>query len=353
MSREHGPPPGRSYRFPSGVTLHLVAGREIATHFDAEYGELRCDEGGPIDIEVHAVDYPATIQVLRRAGTEVSELKGRHKTVTWRVAVWGLDDATTHVAFRGAGQMAVSFLQTFYVEPLLRLKVLQKGYALVHACAVMRGRKVIIFAGGSGVGKTTIALRQIARGKGVLGDNYVVISPSGEASTVHRRMRLYSDLSRSNPAVYRSLPGRHRLRLRAHGVIKTFSRGFANLPHRLSVRELAPAAADAAAGGGPLDSVYVLTRGSGSELVGPRPLDLDEVVRRVQEYNIAEAVYVRRLLATYLAKHPDSAFCTLDAVETSVLHSAFHGLPAFEIQVPRVDEPAALADRIACIAGIE
>jgi hypothetical protein len=345
--------PSRYYRFPAGVTVRFRTGRrEVRAHFDAEYGRLGLDSSDTCDVEVRTDGYRRLLRSLRADGVQVSEHRGRHKTVTWRVAIWGLDDETTRLAFEGRGEMAISFLQTFYLEPLLRLKILQKGYALVHGCAVMRGERVILLPGGTGVGKTTLALMQAAKGKGVLGDNYVVLSPRGEAFAVPRRMRVYSDLARTNPEIYRCLPRRHRMRLTVAGLVKRLSMGFANLPSRLAIQDLASDPAVAATGGS-LESIYVLVPKAGGELTGPKPLPLEEVVQKVQELNIAEGERLAQVIAPYLVGHPDSRFNVVDVIERDVLRRAFDGLPAYELQVPRVDSPASMANQIARIVGVE
>jgi hypothetical protein len=72
----------------------------------------------------------------------------------------------------------------------------------------------------------------------VQGDNYVIVTPDGRTLAFPRRLRIYSDLPKINPAVYRLLPGRERVRLRLAGLIRTLSAGYANMPRRLTVDEL-------------------------------------------------------------------------------------------------------------------
>src|SRR5438132_11802449 len=106
----------RSYELLPGLTLRLSSDSpSILAYFDSEYGVPRAGQPNLVpSIEVYASESrfrpPADSLVL---GT-------RHKTIGWTVAMWDMEEKPVKLAFRGKGSMATSFLQTFYLEPLLR-----------------------------------------------------------------------------------------------------------------------------------------------------------------------------------------------------------------------------------------
>jgi len=338
----------RTYVFPSGVTLRLHSDqRGVISHINAEYGSVLAEASGDADIDVYAGR--SAISSSHHANEFERAFEGRHKTVNWRVAVSGLEAETTRVLFEGRGQLVISFLQTFYIEPLLRLKFLKRGHALVHAACLANGDSSILFPAGSGVGKSTLMLRHAASGKQVQGDNYVILTGAGRTLPFPRRLRIYSDLAAVSPDIFGRLPSAERWRLRVAGLIRRFSLGYANLPRRLTIDEIVgPGRLCPEAN---LSAVYFLRRHGGSGLAGPTPVPLDEAVARIQAINREEATR----LEPALAGRPEAkaVFDEAGCLERSLLENVLGHLPLFEILVPRVRNPSAVVAEISRVCGLE
>jgi len=341
-------PRQRTYCFPSGATLLLRTNqREVLEHLDAEYGTLATDTSGTPDIEVYAGD--SAIASSPNASDFNEAYEGRHKTVTWRVAVSRLDEDTTSVLFEGRGQLVISFLQTFYIEPLLRLKFLKRGHALVHAACLARRDSSVLFPAGSGVGKSTLMLRHAASGRQVQGDNYVIVTGEGRTLAFPRRMRIYSDLAAVSPDVFVRLPPEERWRLRIAGLVRRLSLGYANLPRRLAIEEIVgpgQLCPDAR-----LEAVYFLKRHDGERLTGPQPVPREEAVARIQTINRGEG---DRLEAA-LQRHSEAAavFDEAGRLERGILESVLSNVPIFELLVPQVRNPAAVVAEISRVCGLD
>jgi hypothetical protein len=275
---------------------------------------------------------------------------GRHKILRWRVAVAGVDEATTRVAFEGSGQMVISFLQTFYVEPLLRLKFARRGHALVHAACVAKDGRSVLFPAGSAVGKSTLTLQHAAAGYPVQGDNYVIVTPDGRTLAFPRRMRIYSDLRSTAPKVFRMLPAVERRRLRVAAMIKRLSVGYSNQPRRLTVQQMLPGSA--ACPEARLSSVFLLQPYTGEGLEGPSPRSLDDAIERIRAINGMEAKYLETALsatgATPLPSYTEETFVR----EREVLRQALKDVPIYELLVPRVKDPAPVVAEIRRLAGM-
>jgi hypothetical protein len=337
----------RLYEFAPGVVVRFVTDRkDVLRHFDGEYGRVSVNRSSEPQIEVRVGE-----QSGLTASPGFLTYQGRHKTITWKVALGGVDDDTTVVAFWGKGAMAISFLQTFYLEPLLALKLLQAGYALVHGCAVVEGTRAVLFPGGTGVGKTTLALQQAIAGRAVQGDNYVIVGARGETYPFPRRLRIYSDIRRTNPDAFRRLTIRERLHLRLFGFLKTASFGFANMPRRLSVEQFVPG--HVACPRAQLERVCFLRRYDGDKLLGPTPLTLEQLTDRIQAISRSEGSRLFEIAALYLAAHPESCLRRMPEMEREILAQALKGRPAFEILVPRVVNPGPLACEIGHISGLD
>jgi len=338
----------RTYRFASGVTLRLRSRREdVLAHFEGEYGSAAVEHSGAADIDVYAGN-----DAIAALGERLLDhaYEGRHKTVRWRVAVADLQQETIRVAFEGSGALVVSFLQTFYIEPLLRVKMAGRDHALVHAATLNKGDRAVLFPAGSAVGKSTMMLQHAAEGYQVQGDNYVIVTPDGRTLAFPRRLRIYSDLPKINPAVYRLLPGRERVRLRLAGLIRTLSAGYANMPRRLTVDELigdsriCPEAH--------LDAVYLLFAHTGPELTGPMPRSADQAIDRIQTINEAEGARLVEALSALPGDGHEGFMEQVRSRERDVLARALNGVPAFELLVPRVRNPALLVAKIRRVTGL-
>jgi hypothetical protein len=349
MSQTSDSVPQRAYRFPSGVTLRILsAQKEILAHFDGEYGSARADDVAA-DIEVYAGK--AAISASRQAEAHRAAFQGRHKIVRWRVSVSDVSKATTYVGFEGSGQLVVSFLQTFYVEPLLRLKIAARDHALVHAACVAKAGRSVIFPAGSAVGKSTLTLRHAASGEFVQGDNYVILTPDGRTLAFPRRMRIYSDLPDNNPDVYRMMPRREQLRLRWAGIIRRLSLGYSNMPRRLALEQVLdgknPVLPEAQ-----LDSVYLLAAYEGEGLSGPVPRSKEDAIERIQEIGAREGDRLREALSSAAKQELESATQEALRREREVLAGALDGVEIFELLVPRVRNPLPVVEEIRRVAGL-
>jgi hypothetical protein len=331
----------RVYSFPPGVIMRLrSARREVMAYFDAEYAAMATDDSQKPHLDVLVGrDWPGD------PDPEAYEYRGRHKTVTWRLRISGLDDETTRVCFDGKGTMAISFLQTFYLEPLIRLRVAEQDAALVHAGAIENNGGCVLLVGGTGVGKTTIATLQAVRSGGVFGDNYVVVTPDGGLRGIPRRLRLYSDFPKVNPEGYQRLARSRKLRLKTLKLIKTFSLGYAGLPLRIPLSELDPGWS-VKPEGVPLNRLFLLDPHPGSEIVGPNRIETETVIQRIQAIGDEEAKRLSPVVSSYVAAHPESRWRSVGAKEVAVLRKAFHGLPAYQVLVPRVSNPGVIASRL-------
>jgi hypothetical protein len=347
MAQSAGSIRRRAYRFPSGVTLRIHSSEgAVLNHFASEYASALIEDPGGAEVEVYAGRN--AIKSSPEADRLNRSYEGRHKIVRWRIGVAGLCSDTTRVGFEGSGQLVISFLQTFYVEPLLRLKFAARDHALVHAATLLKGDVSVLFPAGSAVGKSTMTLQHAAGGEGVQGDNYVIVTPGGRTLAFPRRMRVYSDLPAINPEIYARLPRRERMRLRWAGIIRRLSAGYANLPRRLALEQIV-GGKNRVTGEARLSAVYLLKPYAGEGLGGPFPQTADEAIERIQAMGDMESERLQKALPE---DEPASLMEPLLHRERDVLERALTGVPIFELLVPRVRHPSPLVAQIRQIAGL-
>ena len=334
------------YEFPPGVVLRIVSRHShVLAYFDAEYGAFRTAGTADVQLNVHVgrqgnIAHSPDAIVHRR----------RHKLTSWTITFTDLDSERTDVEFDGHGVMTLPYLQSFYIEPLLRLKLLLRDHALVHGASVCKGSQSRLFVGGSRVGKTTLTLSQAERGNAVQGDNYVILSPTGTSIAFPRRLRIYPDLRRSLPTVHRRLPLTTRTRLKSYAILNWLSRGYANPATRVPLAQLVPdckVTPEAV-----VESVFVLRPHAGKDLVGPTSISLDQTVTEIQSHASKEAAWLTEAIAPYVSDHPESSLNSARVAEASILNRALSHVSTFEILVPRVDDVGELARDMSRIAGL-
>ena len=336
----------RCYVFPPGVVLRIVSRRShVLAYFDAEYGPFRTASTADVQLTVHV---GKRSNMAHSPGAVVH--RRRRKLTNWTITFTDLESERTCIEFDGHGVMTLPYLQSFYIEPLLRFKLLLRDHALVHGASVCKGSKSRVFVGGSRVGKTSLTLSQADRGNAVQGDNYVILSPDGTSVAFPRRLRVYPDLRRSLPAIHRRLPLTTRARLKSYVILTRLSRGYANPAIRLPLAQLVPdckVMPEAV-----VESVFVLRPHTGKDLVGPTPISLDQTVTEIQSHASMEAVWLTKAIAPYVSDHPESSLNSARVAEASILNRALSRVSTYEILVPRVDNVGDLVRDMSRIAGL-
>ena len=75
--------------------------------------------------------------------------------------------------------------QRFLTGHVLPLAALLRGFEVFHASAVETDAGVIAFVGGSGAGKSSLALALVTRGAGLFTDDVLVLRPENDRLVAH------------------------------------------------------------------------------------------------------------------------------------------------------------------------
>jgi hypothetical protein len=331
----------RRYALRPDLGLLVRGERPVLRHFDAEYRERAVGylEGGP-QLEVTfgkaAAEHGAT-----------SPETGGHKSVRWRVALSEPDGAPLHAGLELGGRplsFALSLVQGYFVEPVLSVAAAAQGYVLVPAAALAGRDGAVLLMGRSGSGKSSLSARALAAGQAVLGDDQVLIDRGGGLYAYPRRMRFYSDLSRTAPGAYRRLRAPARAGLVGRGAVRALTRGYVAPPIRLSPRELGPpSGADRV----PLTRVIVVERGGESNEIAALPLEPEVAVALTLELLDEQRAHLRRFDGGWPA-----ALSRTRAAEEDSLREAFAGVPIERLSVPAAWDSRTAIDELAERIGV-
>ena len=214
-----------------GLRVGIEAARDdVRCHFDAEYGSASAT------VDVASPELEVAFRTV-----EAARVGGGHKSVRWRVDLGEPrpDALRARIELRGAPRsFALSLVQGYFVEPLISLAAPSAGSVLLPCAAIRTDEGLLLLLGKSRSGKSSLAVRALAAGATVLGDDQVFIDADARCTRFPRRMRFYGDLRQTAPRAYARLPSRDRRGLRARGVVRRLTRGFVAPPVRVRVADL-------------------------------------------------------------------------------------------------------------------
>jgi len=324
-----------------GIHLEVDGDHWAARHFAAEYGGIPASTAAEGDV--------AQLQVRFVSTLDDADLRDRHKTVSWSARIdWPeLQRMVLTIALRGRPRwFGLSLVQGYLVEPALSLLAPGIGRVLLPAGAVVVDGSALVLVGGSGAGKSSLALRALAAGLPVLGDDQVVVAADGTCTRFPRRLRIYDDSARTAPAAIAGLPASYRRGLQVRRLLRRLSFGF--VAPSLAIPPAA-VAGSVPASRAPLGRIVLLKRAPAAETAASRPVELATVLERCGEVLADQR---RRLVARSAGL---AARLDLDAVvlrEREILTGAFRDIPATEVTSPGAHGAAAGVAAVAKEIGL-
>ncbi len=138
-------------------------------------------------------------------------------------------------------QIAIPLVHHMLLHPSLRWLSCIKGTLLLHAGAVAKNNKSLLFTGKGGTGKTTTTSLILAAGQGwqIHADDYVFTN-GFESKAYITRSHLYRDLKKWVPDVKTRLTVWEQIRLEFLGALRKYTRDGIKWPVRVNPQHLWP-----------------------------------------------------------------------------------------------------------------
>lgn len=204
--------------------------RRVMEHFVSEYGAA----AGP------AVAEPEVEVTFGPVGSPLVE--GGHKSVRWRVSLDPPVEGALRLRIQLTGApkgFGLSLVQGYFVEPVLSLAAARVGVVLLPCAAIATaGDGLMLLMGRSRSGKSSLAVRALAAGGVVFGDDQAFVDAQCRCSRFPRRMRFYADVRRTAPRAFARLRPAIRAKLRALAGVRAVSRGVVAPPVRVPIEDL-------------------------------------------------------------------------------------------------------------------
>ena len=189
-----------------------------------------------------------------------------YKVARWKFLIQGLRAKTTIVYFDG-NYWGYYILYKFFVEPIIRYKLNDKGYFMIHSSSVYVDNAAFVFPASPSVGKTSTMLNWLHSGMGFIADEYTIIK-DGYVYSYPTPLRLHDYNLRANPYICKDMSANDKLQISIRTWIFRLSFGYADVTHEVDIWNVIKDVKiqDVAK----LRDVVIFTKHSGSEVVEKR-----------------------------------------------------------------------------------
>lgn len=283
-----------------------------------------------LDIEIGPFEHarrPA-VRVDRRfqIGPGVFFTDDTYKILWWRVAIenWESPEPVHMRIHRNA--FGTAAIGSRLIDCMVRYLLNRKGAPAVHACGVVNTKgAAVLLSGRSGVGKSTIAMRLLAQGYKLLGDNWTIVNRH-KAQSLHTPVNVYD--YNVAPELLARMPGHLRLDMRWKAIMRELSGGYLKKSTCVILRDAFPnlVAEEASLG-------RILTFSQGRRFSVAR-LNSEQCVGRLVANDMMDRDAFYRYMLAYNTVFPTGEVSSHWTRLRRNLTEALEGVEAFDIVVP-------------------
>jgi hypothetical protein len=230
---------------------------------------------------------------------------------------------------------SLSLIHHMLVHPGLRYLSAEQGVLLLHAGAVARDSKSLIFTGKGGAGKTTTTALVLDASSDwqVLADDYVFITQDRISLSYLTRSHLYLPIKKWVPNIVRRLRTEEKVRLEIFGRLRSWSREKIKLPVRIAPERLWPS--NSIADRAVANAVLLLERGAISEPQMVPVTDVNAVAIELLEMNFDEARHFLKMVEKNLEGDCYSSWLQRwKSIERGLMSHILQTLPVYRLLLP-------------------
>ncbi len=339
------------FKFHDIATIRILSDSAFAnTFFTAEYKYHHSAQPLP-ETKENVLQTLEPFELLPHLDFEfhqnTSAPKGFTRTSHKILARWSyridISPATINIQVNG-NQPSVSMVHHMLVHSSLRYLACQNQNLLLHAGAVVKNNKSLIFTGKGGTGKTTITSLILAADRGwqIHADDYIFLG-NGQSKAYITRSHLYRDLKRWIPRITSCLTWWEKLRLEIFGEIRKDSHDRIKWPVRIEPLRLWPKAsiADTAKPA----ALFLLEREDISRPSVIRLNDLDEITESLAEMNFGEAHHYINLLQKSGSLDEDWLLSWKET-ELRLISKKLREIPVYRLVLPYSGSPSEIQSNL-------
>lgn len=253
-----------------------------------------------------------------------------YKVAFWDVLIKEFDKETMELHFNG-NLFSPYVLIKLFVEPLIRIKMMLKGYPMVHSCCLCDGSEGVVIPASPSTGKTMTLLNWISEGNPFVSDEYSILH-CGKVYSFVTPFRFHSHNLRQNKIVQKtSLFNKVQIHLRT--LLLKATRGFADITWNIAVQSALPGIIIRKET--ILRKIAIFTKWSGDKVV-IKEIDKENAIRRMVAINFFEFRQFKNYINAFGYIYPDSPLSDCYEQEKIAFRNALGNCSTFSVKVPSV-----------------
>lgn len=269
------------------VTFSISGPGKKVDYVNRQYSYFQCKEPlKSVDIEVRVGGFDENIilgneyEVVNRKYRVCGDAiyaEDSYKVARWKFLIAGLRKEKTTIFFEG-NYWGYYILYKFFIEPVIRLKLNDKGYFMIHSSAAFVEGRAFVFPASPSVGKTSTMLNWLHSGMGFIADEYTIIKDN-QVYSYPTPLRLHDYNLKANPYICDDMSIMDKLQICIRTWIFRLTFGYADVTHEVNIWNVIRGVKihDKV----PLGQIVIFTRFSG---------------RQVREKKITQKEFIEKLL---------------------------------------------------------
>lgn len=282
------------------LTFSIDATKKKLKYIDRQYCYFRTKAIENVDLEIKvgdfdSIDIPFSI-VNRKYLVNEDCIFGEdsYKVAKWKFLIKGLKNQHTTVYFSG-NYWSYYILYKFFIEPLLRFKLNERGYFMVHSSAVATENGALIFPASPSVGKTSTMLNWLNEGKQFIADEFTILD-NKYAYSYPTPLRLHDYNLTANPFIKKNMKGFDKFQIYLRTWIFRLTFGYGDITHEVNIWDIFPDIKIAKKA--PINAVIIFTKSSEPD-VQVEQLTKEEFLERLIIINRFETTRFTDYLQAY------------------------------------------------------
>lgn len=279
---------------------------KLINYIQKEYAHFITDEDIKPDITVFVSDFIPENENCYSINKRIFVKKNyffcydNYKTINWCVCIKNIETIPV-LQFKG-GLLSEIILKDVILEPLISYKLGQKGIVLLHASSISIDDKGYIFAGHSGVGKTTILLNLSPNNCTFFSDEISVISNSGIIYSYPAPIRIFSHNLKNNTYICQKMTVNEKIMLELKRIIQRLSMNYIKFPQYIMAQKLFTKIGKEI----PLYSLILLSKTTTKKNNLIRDIDKRKFVEKLIQINKHQFSRFSEYLSIYSSFNPES-----------------------------------------------
>lgn len=255
-----------------------------------------------IDIDIAPFEYQnphyALVDRRFRVAPDYFACEDTSKILWWKLELTGFERGRVGMRI-DRNAFGTAAIGSRLIDCLVRFQLAQRGAPAIHCCGVVNEQGACLLSGRSGVGKSTLAMRLLADGYRLLGDNWVLVS-RGDALSFHLPVNVHD--YNVAPQMYARMSNEMRLKMWALTFARKLSGGFLKKATSVVLRDTFP---EYVAERAPLRKILTFSQGHELQIA---PLDRNTALQRLVVNDLMDREAFHRYMLAYATIFPDGPF---------------------------------------------